>query len=168
MVIFEDGTGVPSSNAYVDSNFAESYFRGKRLAAWNAVDAQEQEDTIVFASGYIDAAFNWKGLRKTPEQGLIWPRSGVFLDGFEAEGVPAAVKKAVCEAAWLCLNGENLYGADAGKEITSAGSDGVSVHYAKNEKAVTRFEIINHLLRGLYRLDTDRVAAVGSCRVERV
>ncbi|MDR1410801.1 MAG: hypothetical protein LBI91_01190, partial [Spirochaetaceae bacterium] len=119
-------------------------------------------------SGYIDTAFNWKGIRKTPGQGLSWPRAGVALDGFDAEGVPPAVKKAVCEAVRLCMDGETLYSADAGKEITSAGSDGMSVHYAKNEKAATRFEIINRLLRGLYRLDTDRAATVGSCRVERV
>ncbi|MDR2048364.1 MAG: hypothetical protein LBP69_02820 [Treponema sp.] len=168
MIIPEDGTGVPDSNAYADSDFAANYFRGKTLAAWNDIDVQGQEDMLVFVSGYIDTAFNWKGLRKTPEQGLSWPRTGVVLDGFDVEGVPAAVKKAVCETVRLCMNGESLYSTDAGKEITSAGSDGMSVHYARNEKAVTRFEIINRLLRGLYRLDTDRIATVGSCRVERV
>jgi hypothetical protein len=168
MVILEDGSGVPDANAYLDAAFAGSYFRGKALAAWNSVNAQAQEDTIVIASEYIDIAFNWKGERKIPGQGLSWPRAGVILDGFDVEGVPAAVKKAVCEAAWLYLNGESLYSADAGKEITSAGSDGISIHYARNEKAATRFEIINQLLRGLYRLDTDRVSTVGSCRVERV
>jgi hypothetical protein len=168
MIILEDGSGVSGSNAYVDSNFIEHYFRGKTFAAWNTVDAQEQEDFIVLASEYVDAAFNWKGLRKTPDQGLGWPRTGVVLDGFETEGVPGAVRKAVCEAVRFSMEGESLYSAEAGKEIASASSDGISIHYAKDEKAVTRFEIINRLLRGLYKLETSRVATVGSCRVERV
>jgi hypothetical protein len=167
MIICEDGTGVPDADAYIDSNFAATYFRGKTLATWNNIDEQEQEEIIVFASGYIDAVFTWKGARKTPEQGLSWPRTGVTADGFEAEGIPAAVKKAVCEAVRLRMDGESLYSDDAEKEITSASSDSESIHYTKNEKAATRFDIINKLLRGLYRLDTDRVATVGSCKVER-
>jgi hypothetical protein len=168
MVILEDGTGVPDANVYVDADFAGSYFRGQALAAWNNIDEQGREDIIVFASGYIDTAFAWKGARKTPEQGLSWPRTGVIVDGFEAEGVPSAVKKAACEAVRLRMDGESLYNDNAEKEITSASSDSVSIHYTKNEKAATRFDIINKLLRGLYRLDTDRVSLVGSIRVERV
>jgi hypothetical protein len=168
VIILEDGTGVPDANAYVDSDFAATYFRGTDLAAWNKIDEHEREDLIVLASGYIDTAFTWKGVRETPEQGLSWPRTGVIVDGFMADGVPAAMKKATCEAVRLRMNGESLYSDDAGKEITSASSDSVSIHYAKNEKAVTRFDIINKLLRGLYRLDTDRISTVGSCRVERI
>jgi hypothetical protein len=168
VIIIEDGIGIPNADAYIDINFAATYFRGKALAAWNNIDEQGQEDIIVFASGYIDTAFAWKGARKTPEQGLSWPRTGVVVDGFAAEGVPAAVKKAVCEAARLRMDGESLYNDDAEKEITSASSDSVSIHYTKNEKAATRFDVINKLLRGLYRLDTDRVSSVGSIRVERI
>jgi hypothetical protein len=168
MIILEDGSGLAGANAYVSHDFIENYFRGKSLAAWGSAGVQEQEDMIVLASGYIDTAFTWKGVRKAPAQGLSWPRAGAFLDGFDVEGVPAAVKKAACEAVRLCMDGETLYGTDAGKEVISGSSEGMSVHYARNEKAVTRFEIINQILRGLYKLDSDRVATVGSCRVERV
>lgn len=172
-IVYEDGTGVPEANAYVDDAFAQNYFMGERLARF--VEVEDKDSLIVAATQLVDISYEWKGTRKTLEQGLAWPRNGVELDGFSVEGIPAAVKKAVCEAAWLAMNDEELFSTENDQIVVRERVEGaVDTSYA-NPKDIagvvaTRFEILDKLLRGLYAKDEPAGggSSIGSAKVERV
>jgi hypothetical protein len=155
MLIVEAGSCLPDANAYVDIPYVSAYLLGEQLKAWEALSEPEQESTIVGATRAVDVLYDWLGTRKTPDQALSWPRAGVELDGFEITGVPAAVKKAVAEAVWLTLGGEELFSKEADLEIASERVDIISrsfrVRQPGEKKEATKFEVLNRILRGLCR-----------------
>ena len=173
-MIVENGTGVPDSNSYVGIPYVENYLMGERLAQFN--ELEDKDAVIITATQLVDISYEWSGKRKTLEQGLAWPRTGVELDGFTVEGVPAAVKKATCEAVWLAMTEGSLFSTESDKTVVRERVEGaVDVSYA-NPKDVfnpvaSRFEILNKLLKGLYGADTLVQAggsSVGSMDVSRV
>jgi hypothetical protein len=172
-LIIEDGTGLPQANAYINAAYVDTYFLGERLEKWEAAAEGDRENFIISATGYVDIAFEWQGVRKTPEQGLSWPRAGVSFDGFPVDGVPAQVKKAAAETVWLLIEGEELYATDSGAEIASEQVDVIKISYREpgnnEQKAASRFDVLNKLLRGFYKTDTSaRSGGVSSSRVLRV
>jgi len=176
MFTVEDGTGVPDANAYVDISNVSNYLMGDRLARFMTLEEDGKEAAVISATQLIDISFEWLGKRKTFEQGLAWPRAGVELDGFIVEGVPAAVKKATCEAVWLVMTEESLFGTESNREVVRERIEGaVDITYANPKDiinpAASRFEILNKLLKGLYgeeELPDAGGSSVGSMEVARV
>jgi len=175
MFIVEDGTGIPEANAYADIPYAENYLMGDRLTQFTGLSGVEKEANIIAATQLVDISFEWLGKRKTFEQGLAWPRTGVELDGFMFEGIPSAVKKATCEAVWLVITEGSLFSTENNKEVARERVEGaVDIHYVNPKDiinpAASRFEILNKLLKGLYGADETPVggSSVGSMEVARV
>jgi hypothetical protein len=172
MLVVEDGTGLPDSNAYIDVSFVDTYLMGDRLAQFSALSGEEQEAAIIEASRAVDTLFEWKGSRMSLEQGLAWPRLNVEFDGFPVTGIPKAVKQAAAEIVFLLVSGDELFTTGADKVVTSERVDTLAVTYATAREsgaaAATRFSVLNGLLRGLYRADSSGSSRVGSVRVERV
>jgi len=115
------------------------------------------------------------GNRASLEQGLNWPRAEAELQGFTIEGVPSAVKKATCEAAYLSMTGESLFNNENDKEVARERIEGaVDVTYVnpkdKVKESVTRFEILDRLVKDLIAKPEEKTggSSVGSARVERV
>jgi hypothetical protein len=171
MLIVEDGSGLAGSNTYADIPYVSGYLLGEQLEAWEALEEPEQEAAIIRATRAVDVLYDWLGTRKTPDQNLNWPRSGVTFEGFEITGVPAAVRKAVAEAVRLVLEGAEFFSDEAGMEKVSEKVDVITVSYrtrqAGEKKEATKFEVLNRLARGLYREDTGS-GGFGTARVERV
>jgi hypothetical protein len=168
-LIVEDGSGKPDSNAYIDIPYVSGYLLGEQLEAWEALEEPEQESAIIRAARYIDS-LGFYGTRKTLEQGLSWPRSDVTYEGFEITGVPVAVKKASAEAVGLVLDGAEFFSDEADVRIASEKVDVISVSYQTpqaGEKATTKFEVINKLLKGFMKTDTGS-GGFGAAPVERV
>jgi hypothetical protein len=171
-LVVEDGTGVPDSNAYVDQDFVENYFMGERLARFQKLDDKDQ--VLVSATQLVDISYDWKSTRCGIEQGLAWPRDDVEFEGHVITGIPAAVKKAVCEAVWLCMNNAEVFSTDNQREVVRERVEGaVDISYAnaneKGKNAVTRFEILDRLLKGLYGVEVSSSgSSIGSVPVERV
>jgi hypothetical protein len=98
----------------------------------------------------------------------------VELDGFPFTGVPAAVMRAVCEAVSLSLdNAGGLFSTDNDRIVTSEKVDTLAVAYATakdgDKPAVTKYQVLDSLLRGLYRADAaGGGSTAGSARVVRV
>jgi hypothetical protein len=171
--VVEDGNGYEDANAYVDLSFVEKYLMGDRLIEFQALAQEQREAAIITATQLIDVSYGWLGRKSTYDQGLNWPRVGVMVDGFEVVGIPSQIKKAVCEAVYFVVTNEELYSTENDKFITSEKVDTLQVTYgrlAESGKAVsTRFEILDKLLRGLYRPEIKTGgSSVGSARVERV
>jgi hypothetical protein len=172
MLVVEDGTGLPDSNAYIDVSFVDTYLMGDRLAQFSALTSEEQEAAIIEASRAVDTLFEWKGSRMSLEQGLAWPRLNVEFDGFPVTGIPKAVKQATAETVFLLVSGDELFTTGADKVVTSERVDTLAVTYTTAREsgmaAATRFSVLNGLLRGLYRTGSSGGSSVGSVRVERV
>jgi hypothetical protein len=155
-LIVEDGSGLPDANAYVDIPYISTYLLGEQLEAWEALTESEQESAIIRATRAVDILFNWLGTRETLGQGLSWPRSNVVYEGFEIEGVPTAVQKATAEAVGLVLGEAEFFSEEADVEIASEKVDVIAVSYrtgqAGEKKEITKFEVLNCLVRGLYRI----------------
>ncbi|MDR1901357.1 MAG: hypothetical protein LBQ88_03605 [Treponema sp.] len=170
MIIVEDGTGEPGANAYINISYVSNYLLGEQLDAWGALSEPEQESAIVRATRYVNSAFAWLGTRKTLDQGLLWPREGVELDGFEITGVPKEVKEATAECVALVMQDAELFSEEADRQIASEKVDVVAVSYFQQSetsgKTATKFDVLNKLLRGLYKENTGG-GGVGSAKVLR-
>jgi hypothetical protein len=171
--IVEDGTGIEDANAYVDEDFVKNYFMGERLTQF--IELEDKESVIVSATQLVDISYDWIGGRKSLEQGLNWPRTEAELYGFIAEGIPSAVKKATCEAVWLSMTEESLFSNENNREVARERVEGaVDVSYVNPKdmvkETVTRFEILDKMLRGLYRVDEVQScgSSIGSAKVVRV
>jgi len=172
MFILEDGTGIIDSNAYVDIPFVENYFMGDRLARFNELSDDDKSAAIILGTQLVDISYEWIGDRKSLEQGLNWPRIDAELYGFTLDGIPTAVKKAACEAVWLSMTESSLFSNENNKEVASERVDVVSVSYFNpkdiSKDTVTRFEILDKILRGLFRTEEKSSgSSVGSAQVER-
>jgi len=174
MLIVEDGTGVEDANAYIDISYAETHLMGERLTRFD--EYPDKDAAIIAATQLVDISFEWRGKRKSLEQGLNWPRAGVELDGFTVEGIPAAVKRAVCEAVWLVMTEESLFSTENNREVVRERIEGaVDISYANPKDiinpAASRFEILNKILKGLYGEAEETSAggsSIGSMQVARV
>jgi len=103
--LVETGTGTPLANAYVSVAFVDTHHTDRGNTAWDDFDTTEKQSAIIRASEYIDKRFGrrFRGLRKTKEQGLEWPRLDAFDDdGYLLSGVddlPRQLEKAASEYA---------------------------------------------------------------------
>lgn len=173
MFILEDGTGVSESNAYVDISYVEKYLMGDRLARFNELSEDDKNATIILATQLVDISYEWEGNRQSLEQGLNFPRTDVELYGFAVECVPIAVKKATAEAVWLSMTEESLFSTDNRDVIRERIEGAVDISYANPKdslnNSVTRFEILDKILRGLFKKeDNSTGSSVGSAQVVRV
>lgn len=170
-MIVEDGTGVPGADSYVTLEFADGYFSSRGLSAWDGLDAEVKEQSLVRATDFIDNVFQWLGKRRSESQPLRFPRSGLRdYEGAEVTGIPVGLMQAVCDAALIVSGGAELFHTgDANGDIVSEKIGELAFTYSKPEKGTagsTLYDSINTRLRGLYR-DGPATAAV-SGRVERV
>jgi len=170
-LIVEDGSGVIGANAYIDTSFADNYLVGDKLEKWNALSDGEKESAILSASQFIDLSFDWIGNRKTFEQGLSWPRVGAYFDGFPVLGLPIQVKQAAAETILLGIDSEwSLFAQGLNGDIASEQIGSISVSYFDKkigaEVKATQFDILNRLLRGLYKAGGN--SGVSGARVLRV
>lgn len=118
-LIVEDGTGLPTANAYVDVAYVDSYFALRGGTAWAALTQEVKESSIVQATDYIDLRWGrlFAGQPLTEEQALAFPRT-VFV------GVPEMLKKACCEYAVRAsmgpLNVDPTYSAGGFQKISES------------------------------------------------
>ena len=172
MFVIEDGTGISDSNAYVGIPFVENYLMGDRLARFNELSDDDKNAAIILGTQLVDISYEWEGSRKSLEQGLSWPRTDVVLHGFDVEGVPTAVKKAVAEAVWLSITEESLFSTDSRDVIRERIEGAVDISYANPKDSVndsvTRFEILDKILRGLFVTENKNTGSnIGTAQVVR-
>lgn len=104
----EDGTGLPSSNAYVSVDYVDDYATDRggdaiaEFASWFDLGTAEKESAIIRATDYLDGGrYRFVGIRKLTSQALEWPRVDArYLDDDRAAlGIPPEVQKATAELA---------------------------------------------------------------------
>ena len=106
--IVEDGSGVEDATAYVAVAFVDEYHTDRGNVGWAGANDVKQQ-AIVKATDYIDKRFGkrFRGLRKSRQQALEWPRINAFDDdGFlliGSDDIPRALQKACAEYALRAL-----------------------------------------------------------------
>lgn len=101
-LILEDGTGVVGANSYVSVSEAGQWFTDTgRGSQWSVLLTPEKEAALVNGTMYTEQLYSltFQGSRLSREQGLSWPRSGVYLDGEQIpeDEIPVELKRAVME-----------------------------------------------------------------------
>ena len=96
--VVETGQGSGDSNSYASVSDADAYFAERNVADWVGSD-DEKQAWLIRATDYIDARFGSRfiGQRKTQEQALEWPRSGI--DGIAEDVIPRGLQRACMEYA---------------------------------------------------------------------
>ena len=156
ILIVEDGSIVADANSYVTYDYALAYHALRGNSAWAAGSEINQQYAIIRATQAVDSIYKgkWKG---TPTeygtQELEWPRSGVTVGStsIDDDVIPAAIKKAVCEAALRELAEANSMtpDLDRGGEIKRVKADTVEVEYMDGANSTTTFTAIDGLLADL-------------------
>lgn len=156
-LIVEDGTGKNNADAYVALAECDAYHVNLGNSDWeideeDSANVAKRENAIKKATAFIDMRYGgrFKGVRSTAEQALLFPRYGISdNDGYVLENVPAAVKRATCEAALKLFLGTDLMpDLDRGGKVISETVGPISTTYSSGAPAGTKYEMIENLLRG--------------------
>lgn len=101
--VTEDGTGKTDSNSYGSVSEADAYFADREVTAWAGTEAQKKA-ALIKGTDYIESRFSNRfiGAKKTEEQALSWPRSGIST--IDDDVIPSNLKKALFEYALRALS----------------------------------------------------------------
>ena len=79
---------------------------------WKALPKPEAEQCIIQAAADMEQMFNFRGVKKSAKQSMVWPRRGVRdKQGKEITGIPECVKAAQAEIALIHAAKISLYEA---------------------------------------------------------
>lgn len=149
-LITEDGTGKADAESYASVDAADAYHLARANSAWAALDAAAKEASLRKATDYIESVYagEWLGQRATAAQMLEWPRSNVpALSGINYEpsnAVPRRLVMATCELALKASAGVLL--KDEGQRAVSKTVGPLTIKYADDAPAATRFQMVESLL----------------------
>ena len=166
-MIVEDGTGIFNSNSYVSLDFADEYFFSRGYSEWENLEEKNKEQLLVKATDYIDNIYQWLGSKKTSTQSLRFPRVNLTdYEGIEIVDIPLSLKYSVCDVAFECLKGTELFGKeDTNGNVISEKIGQLAFTYEKSVKELVKnksiFDSVNTRLRGLYKIQNDRNLKVG-------
>lgn len=153
-IVIEDGSGLPNAEAYISVANADAYFLARGSAAWAALTTEAKEQALRNGADYMAGVYGprWKGSRKTAEQALDWPRTGVVANGFAVpdDVVPAAVARANAELAVRASAGPLL--GDQGAAVKQETVGPITVVYQDGAKQSTRYAAVDGML-GAYLRD---------------
>lgn len=170
-MIVENGTGVPNANSYVDLDFALEYCVTKGYTNWLSLSENEQKTFLIRGTEFVDNFYQWKGRRFGQFQSLYFPRVDLYdNDNFPVTGIPARLKKACVEAAFLNASSgsDSLFTTkDENGKIKKQKVDTLEVEYFDSSTSTSEssvdytsiYDVLNKLLKGLYKTK-DEVGSV--------
>lgn len=162
-LIVETGKCLDDANSYASLEFARQYSIARGYEDILALSDDELKKMLVRGTDYVDHIYKYRGTKCTPQQALSFPRKDlVDDDGYTIEGIPLNLKKAVVEAAKLIRTQNTLFitknkdGAIKRKKV-----DVLETEFFENKDSTleysTIYEVLNSLLDGLYRTDSEKL-----------
>ena len=164
-LIVEDGSCVQNANCYVSLDYADEYMRDTGKTGWDDKTDNEKKSFLINATAYIDRTYSrlgWKGIKKyRRKQSLCFPRVELYdKDGYEVEGIPEELKKAVCEAGFISITTSLFTVKDASGTVKRQKVDVLEVEYYSEQDAsgeyISRFTVLDYLLADFYKTKNDR------------
>lgn len=143
-IIVEDGSIVANSNSYIDATALTEYATNRGITI-----AGTPDELLYLAMDYVENQ-NFKGNKKTKDQTLQWPRTGVYVDGFLIldNEIPQLLQDAQAEAALSIDRGEDPL-SDVGREIKREKLDVMEIEYMSDARSSTIIRKITAKLRKL-------------------
>lgn len=94
-IIVEDGSGVTGANSYVTEAELLAYATARSVTLTSG-----EETLLVQAMDYIESLV-YEGFRMQKDQALLFPRSGVVIDGYvqDSDDIPQLLKNGQMETA---------------------------------------------------------------------
>jgi len=152
-VIVETGAQVANANSYVSVADCNTYLTS---IGYSVLTVANEESLVIQACQYVESfRSRYKGCKYTSTQSLVFPREGLYLDGWyvEVDAIPIELVRAQCLAAHFLDVGTALYNNSSGQEILSETVDVISVTYSQSgvSNAAPIIGIIESQLRPLFR-----------------
>lgn len=167
-LVVENGMGLPNANSYCDLDFAIEYCTMKGYTNWLKLTENQQKIFIIRGTEFVDNFYTWKGIRKRQSQSMAFPRDNIYDDDkYPVEGIPEKLKKACIEAAFLnaSSSANTLFSTkDENGKVKKQKVDTLEVEYFNAEQSglsaadvdyKTIYDILNKLLKGLYKTEDD-------------
>lgn len=163
-LIIEDGSCVPNANCYVSLDYADDYMLNTGRTEWEKMSVDQRKSYLINATSYIDRTYSklgWKGIKKFHrKQPLCFPRVELFdKDGFEVEGIPEELKKAVCEAGYLATTNSLFTINSSSGEVKRKKAESLEIEYFSSGESTTdyisRFSVLDSLLSDFYKTKND-------------
>lgn len=162
-LVVETGKCLDNANSYVSLEFARDYAISRGYDDILELTDDELKKMLIRGTDYVDHIYKYRGKKCTSQQALSFPRKDlVDDDGFTVEGIPLNLKKAVVEAAKLVRIQDTLFitknkdGAIKRKKV-----DVLETEFFENKDTSleysTIYEVLNSLLDGLYRTDSEKL-----------
>lgn len=151
--VVEDGTGLPNATSYVSVEDADDILTMNIHAgpAWDALDVENKERLLAWASRYLDERARWYGARTVETSGLRWPRTGV-VDRDNARiapnVIPRQLKAATAEMARYLIEEDRSTerGQDA---LTRLKADVIELEFSEGYRLPKVPEHMQYLIAGL-------------------
>lgn len=155
-IVVEDGSGLTTSNSYISAADLDTYAsdRGKTISG-------TQADLLIQAMDYIES-FNFKGDKYTDEQALLWPRTGVYLDGYYVteSTIPQLLIDATAEVAISIDAGTNPLSNESRESKREKVGD-IEVEYSSGARTSTYLKAAETKLQKLLKSAGATVAIRG-------
>lgn len=143
-IIVEDGSIVANANSYTTeaelTTFATD--RGITISGTNA-------DLLINSMDYLETR-DFKGIKRTRDQALQWPRVDVVVDGYyvDADSIPQDLKNAQMQIA-LSIDAGNSPMAVIEQKAVREKVDVIEVQYSEGSSSNSIDPRINYWLRKL-------------------
>jgi hypothetical protein len=146
-LIVEDGSGLPDAESYASVNTADAYHANFNNAAWTAASTAVKEAALRRATQYLDSRYKFLGYRLHYNQALMWPRSGIWLEGVYLLWPVNRMVQATCELALRALS--TTLAQDTPDQVQIENTVGpITVRYSPSNLAgQVRFAVVDDLLR---------------------
>lgn len=108
-LIVEDGTGVLNANSYISLDDAHTYAQARGFDDL-FTDDDVLSQWLIKGMDYIESIVYYQGVTSYTDQFLLWPRTGVYLDGstYNKFGIPKQLRAAQVQLALAQAKGIDL------------------------------------------------------------
>lgn len=144
-IVVEDGTIVTGANSYVTEAELTAYATARGVTLTG-----DTEELLIKSMDYIEG-LGFKGIKKTSDQPLVWPRVDVVVDDYllDSDEIPSLLQEGQMEAAMATDNGEDQL-ADIPRTKSKATVGPISVEYADGSTT----NVVRKVTNKLYKLLT--------------
>lgn len=142
-IVVEDGTTVAGANSYVTEAELTTYATARGITL-----TTDTEQLLIRAMDYVEG-LQFKGIKRTRDQGLQWPRVDVVVDSYliDADEIPLLLQEGQMEAAMAVDDSQDQL-ADIPRRQKSATVGPISVEYEPGSST----DIVRKISNKLYKL----------------
>lgn len=132
-IVIEDGSIVSGANSYATEAEFAAFYAARAVTLSGTYTA---EQLLILAMDYIESQ-RYKGIKRTRDQLLQWPRVDVYIDGyyFDSDDIPVELKKAQMQAA-LAIDASNSPQQNAPRKTIREKVGDLEVQYSEGSAAV--------------------------------